>query len=742
MKTMKTRILSLIIAAATLLAAMPTAGTAGVDIPSPWNMHGSAGITDEILAEMVASGEIPRDAKMLFLAKNNITDITPLAMLTELEWLDLDCNQITDVTPLQSLTKLRELRLGSWGGNKSQSCNQVSDITPLFGLVNLESLDITNNPVSLSQYFDFMDAVPNCRVHFGSYAANHGYYNLTNEQLKLMIANGTISKDTTDLSLYSGDITDLSPLTELPNLKTLYLFCPNISNISSLAEVKSLQNLIIGRSNEIDISPLAELPNLQQLEFFETTVTDISPLETMTSLVSFYLNALYGNNNKVSGISAIGNLTNLRSLGLTNIDLTDITPLSSLTKLNFLTLVTSAEESIIDISPLGSLTNLRKIQMYGGYIDDISPLGSLTNLREIQMYGGYIDDISPLSNLTELRKLQLTKVRDIDIFDLLPLKNLVEADFSYYIPIDETKGMTGMPVNLTVVEAIKLHDAMPRCEFRGVKVMLAGQWIGIVSCFSSSRVNLQGREFENYDFAPIAAQLPDTITTLMLGWNNISDLTLLEKFVNVEYLCLLQNPITDLEPLTKLTNLKSIELHGTRVLEDISPLASIPTLESLQLWGNNISDITPLKSLTNLKQVSLHGNPLTLKQLVELKRALPDCEVQHPLVEWWCKKNTHDSFGMPTMRRNCDCCEPCWDTLLGKTTEPARIGHVLGNDVVTVEDALEILKYIVGIDSIIADGNRAFNAALITGGDIPGMSDVLEILKHLVGMESKLSGLN
>ena len=83
----------------------------------------------------------------------------------------------------------------------------------------------------------------------------------------------------------------------------------------------------------------------------------------------------------------------------------------------------------------------------------------------------------------------------------------------------------------------------------------------------------------------------------------------------------------------------------------------------------------------------------------------------------------------------CDCgvCEAC-EAELGFI-----LGHVLGNDTITVEDALEILKYLVGIESKIVDGNRAFKAALITGGSEPAIGDVLEILKYLVGMESKLN---
>jgi hypothetical protein len=67
------------------------------------------------------------------------------------------------------------------------------------------------------------------------------------------------------------------------------------------------------------------------------------------------------------------------------------------------------------------------------------------------------------------------------------------------------------------------------------------------------------------------------------------------------------------------------------------------------------------------------------------------------------------------------------------------VGFVRGEDSITVHDALEILKWLVGLDSVIAEGNRAWNAALITGGDSPTAHDAREILKWLVGLDSMIA---
>jgi len=67
----------------------------------------------------------------LFLTDNQITDITPIASLTNLTYLDLKDNQISDLKPLKSLTNLSILSIEG---------NQISDIKPLASLPKLKGL--------------------------------------------------------------------------------------------------------------------------------------------------------------------------------------------------------------------------------------------------------------------------------------------------------------------------------------------------------------------------------------------------------------------------------------------------------------------------------------------------------------------------------------------------------------------------------------------------------------------------
>ena len=74
----------------------------------------------------------------LYLGNNAITDILPLAGLANLTKLILYENTITDISPLAGLTTLTELVL--WENN-------ITDVSPLEGLINLIRLEISDNPI-------------------------------------------------------------------------------------------------------------------------------------------------------------------------------------------------------------------------------------------------------------------------------------------------------------------------------------------------------------------------------------------------------------------------------------------------------------------------------------------------------------------------------------------------------------------------------------------------------------------
>ena len=236
---------------------------------------------------------------------NEISDLSPLAGLTKLTYINIPTNSnITDLSPLSSLSNLTELRL--WNNN-------ITDLSPLSGLINLRVLDVSSND-------RLSDLSPLSKL-----------INLR------------------DLSAYFNDITDITPLSKLTNLEFLNLDYNNgIPDITPLTNLTKLVSLGIAGNNIVDISALLGLTSLSFLSIADNNIIDITALSGLTSLTTLRLGNDTGNN-KFTNISVLAGLTNLRTLWLQKSNITDISALSGLTSLRSLWL---QENNIADISPL------------------------------------------------------------------------------------------------------------------------------------------------------------------------------------------------------------------------------------------------------------------------------------------------------------------------------------------------------------------------------------------------------
>ena len=86
--------------------------------------------------------------------------------------------------------------------------------------------------------------------------------------------------------------------------------------------------------------------------------------------------------------------------------------------------------------------------------------------------------------------------------------------------------------------------------------------------------------------------------------------------------------MSDVSPLSSLTSLEWLELNGTGV-GDMTPLSRITSLRRLGLRRTLLEDVTPLFRLTKLKKLRLEGTSVSMEEIDNLKRALPQCSISH-----------------------------------------------------------------------------------------------------------------
>ncbi len=109
------------------------------------------------------------------------------------------------------------------------------------------------------------------------------------------------------------------------------------------------------------------------------------------------------------------------------------------------------------------------------------------------------------------------------------------------------------------------------------------------------------------DYQPTIADLNSITGSVLASESGIQSIEGAQHLINVTDLFLMVNQISDLTPLSGLTNLQILYAYNNAI-SDVTPLAGLSNLVALVLDGNEIHDITPLAELTNLVVFTLGDN--------------------------------------------------------------------------------------------------------------------------------------
>jgi len=264
---------------------------------------------NNLISDLSPFSEISGRKMHLGLADNRVTDLSPLAGL-DLASLSLNnyttnYNQVNDISVLAGMNNL----LNFFALN-----NQISDISVLIELnkLNYPSINLNGNPVpphQLEQLIASRNQHP-ANTPRGCFRLTFENRGITDARLVEMIDNGEIPRNIRNLTLCYNYISDLTPLTRLPYLSTLWISGNSFSDLTPLASLIHLYDLNLGNYHISDISPLVQL-NLQQLQLWNTMVSDISALRGMTRLHTLTLGF-----NNISDLTPLAGLNNVRSLSV------------------------------------------------------------------------------------------------------------------------------------------------------------------------------------------------------------------------------------------------------------------------------------------------------------------------------------------------------------------------------------------------------------------------------------------
>lgn len=231
--------------------------------------------------------------------RRNITDLSDLAQMVNLEELAL-CNQkIEDISGLKELP-LKKLYL---------SKNMITDFSVLLNLIDLDTLCIMENPA------ENLSVIGECT---GILRLNIQGMNLTDiDFLK------NLSLDYLDMSNVEVENNIFEPLTEMKKLDTLCMCDVNEAAAETLSQMSTLKALFMWGDSTIleNLKPLKGMTHLETLAF----TTQISSLEGIEQFPS--LNFLSVSFSPVKDLSPVTGAKNLQVIDISNADIKNFEPL-------------------------------------------------------------------------------------------------------------------------------------------------------------------------------------------------------------------------------------------------------------------------------------------------------------------------------------------------------------------------------------------------------------------------------
>lgn len=256
-----------------------------------------------------------------------------------------------------------------------------------------------------------------------------------------------------ELSTVHGDISDLSLLAKMPNLRYLVLDYQQIYDLSPLSDLQLVSLSLIGNPI-LDLSPLAGQKYLTDLYIAETEIVSLDALRNcsvlsvldcsntqiiyLEPLASLPIQTLYMTNTSIKdyevltdiplenlycqnvpkeGIDSIKNISSLKSLTLYSSDITSLKELSSLT---YLTNLDVYSNNITDLDGLEQFTNLTGLCIGGNPITDLSPLAKMSNISILNIRSDIVADFSFLNEMLWLEYITVSPSQADAIYEAVP----------------------------------------------------------------------------------------------------------------------------------------------------------------------------------------------------------------------------------------------------------------------------------------------------------------------------------
>ena len=271
-------------------------------------------------------------------------------------------------------------------------------------LVNISSLQIRNVTIS-SDELSIIGSLPKLES-----------LSLSDCGLTTVAGLGTAT-GITYLDLSNNTLRDLTPLTNMVDLKEVYLQHNAVNDLTALSSLRSLSILDVSYNLLTTLNPIFKCTSLIEIDAGNNTLTSLAGIGSLSALEILKVPA-----NTISDVEPVSECVNLRELNISSNMISEITSLGalfSLETLNFsrntvvdlpefavdcaLITIDGSHNLITSLDALEGLENLNNVFMdYNTEISSVSPLTSCYRLIQVKVYGTNVDDVSELLDMNVL----------------------------------------------------------------------------------------------------------------------------------------------------------------------------------------------------------------------------------------------------------------------------------------------------------------------------------------------------
>ena len=285
------------------------------------------------------------------------------------------------------------------------------------------------------------------------------------------------------------------------------------------------------------------------------------------------------------------------------------------------TLIVVNANSVIDLSELTDLSSLDSLYVLDCAAKcDLSPISSLSSLKHLELSGDFdmpleIDDLSFITGCPNLEQLELFNIGNFENLDVLAeLKNLetliIGGDFKKLQEIEDLSFLKDkIELKSLSIEFLKIGDISAVSDLKGLKSL------GFYYC-------------EIDDISPIA--LLDGLENLIIcGADETGLLSILSSNEGIQSLSLRDSTISNIDAISSLKNLTSLDIINCLNITDFSPIATLNNLTSLSIYGDyenhlKLIDIDFVVGNKNLRNLNFHYADLSdisaVSELTELTK--------------------------------------------------------------------------------------------------------------------------